>query len=260
MDIVMPGMNGYQATRGLAERSRNARHSDCHGDSRDMKPIVPGDCARERSTHSGQAGVARPTGQGTGDARRLTCRRVSAQEPARSAVRTPSRARAPWTRGHRQRGRRCRESRRVGGCGAAHGRELYLVAREEAREVLGVPAPASPRVPVPRAGSWGSPTCAASCCRSSTCARTWQRPDAGLVAHTRVIVVEVIATYPPACWWTRCSGSGASPKRNSPPTCRRPSCVANVTSPARSGAVHEQWPVLGLRALVEDPAFSEASS
>jgi len=43
-----------------------------------------------------------------------------------------------------------------------------LVAREETREVLGVPA-STTRVPGARRGSRVSPTCAARFCRSSNC-------------------------------------------------------------------------------------------
>ncbi len=45
--------------------------------------------------------------------------------------------------------------------------ELFLAAREETREVLSVPNSIT-RVPGRRAGCGDWPTCAVSCCRSST--------------------------------------------------------------------------------------------
>ena len=69
MDIVMPGMNGYQATRALANDPRTRTIPDHHGDLQG-----PGDrphlgTAPGRGRLHGEAGVAGPAGrQGPGDA------------------------------------------------------------------------------------------------------------------------------------------------------------------------------------------------
>ena len=109
--------------------------------------------------------------------------------------------------------------------------ELYLVAREEAREVLGVPAPLT-RVPGAKSWCWDWPTCAASCCRSSTCA--YLGGGATPIARRPASWWSTTATSRPVCWSMRCSDSGASPIPSLPPTCRRRSCTAGATSPARS--------------------------
>ena len=81
MDVVMPGINGYQATRTLANDPKTTHHSHRHGhlegagDGQDLGP-APG----RRRLH-GQAGVARPARrEGASHARRLmmTAEKMSA--------------------------------------------------------------------------------------------------------------------------------------------------------------------------------------
>ncbi len=72
MDVVMPGINGYQATRTLANDPKTKHHSHHHGhvegpgDGQDLGP-APG-----RGRLHGQASLARSArGEGAGHARGL---------------------------------------------------------------------------------------------------------------------------------------------------------------------------------------------
>ena len=119
--------------------------------------------------------------------------------------------------------------------------------------------PASRACRAPSPGSKGSPTCAASCCRSSTCASSSAAASRRSRA-TRASWWSTTARFPRACWWMRCSASGASPKASSPAMRRRPWRAASAIWPAPSAARSEQWPVLSLRSVLESPAFAEAAA
>jgi len=136
--------------------------------------------------------------------------------------------------------------------------ELYLVAREEAREVLGVPAPLTR---VPGAKSW---------ILGLANVRGQLLPIIDLRAflgsgvtpqsrNTRVIVVnhrDIPAglLVDEVLGFRRFSDSEFTSDR--PPTIVH--CERYIAGSFRRG--HEQWPVLGLRSLVEDPAFTGASA
>ena len=136
--------------------------------------------------------------------------------------------------------------------------ELYLVAREEAREVLGVPAQLTR---VPGAKSW---------ILGIANVRGQLLPIIDLRAYlgsgptpsartSRVIVVNH-RDIPAGLLVDEVLGfrrfADAEFTADVPPTIVR--CERYIAGSFRRG--EEQWPVLGLRALVEDPAFSEAST
>ena len=136
--------------------------------------------------------------------------------------------------------------------------ELYLVAREEAREVLGVPAQLTR---VPGAKSW---------ILGLANVRGQLLPIIDLRAYlgsgptpnartSRVIVVNH-RDMPAGLVVDEVLGfrrfADAEFTADVPPTIVR--CERYIAGSFRRG--NEQWPVLGLRALVEDPAFSEASA
>ena len=143
MDIVMPGVNGFQATRELANDPRHAaipvimvttkgQETDRIWGMRQgavdylVKPVSTGNSWRRRRPLRCYA--AEPM---TDDARTL-------RAPARPAVRAVARAGARW------RAARCTGQERDAAASAngsasrsASGGETFLVAREETREVLG---------------------------------------------------------------------------------------------------------------------------
>jgi twitching motility protein PilI len=136
--------------------------------------------------------------------------------------------------------------------------ELYLVAREEAREVLGVPAQLTR---VPGAKSW---------ILGLANVRGQLLPIIDLRAYlgsgatpnargSRVIVVNH-RDIPAGLVVDEVLGfrrfADAEFTADVPPTIVR--CERYIAGSFRRAS--EQWPVLGLRALVEDPAFAEASA
>lgn len=136
--------------------------------------------------------------------------------------------------------------------------ELYLVAREEAREVLGVPAPLTR---VPGAKSW---------VLGLANVRGQLLPIIDLRAYlgagstpasrgARIVVVNH-RDIPAGLLVDEVLGfrrfADAEFTADVPPTIVN--CARYIAGSFRRGA--EQWPVLGLRALLEDAAFLEASA
>jgi twitching motility protein PilI len=136
--------------------------------------------------------------------------------------------------------------------------ELYLVAREEAREVLGVP---SPLTRIPGAKSWilglanirGQlyPMIDLRAYLGSGQTPMSRNSRAIIVNHRDVpvgLVVDEVLGFR--------RFADAEFTADVPSTIV--SCQRYIAGSFRRGA--EQWPVLGLRGLVEEPAFSEASA
>jgi twitching motility protein PilI len=136
--------------------------------------------------------------------------------------------------------------------------ELYLVAREEAREVLSVPTPLTR---VPGAKSW---ILGLANVRGQLLPVIDLRAFLGSGATppsrtTRVIVVNH-REIPAGLLIDEVLGfrrfTDAEFTADIPPTIVR--CEQYIAGSFRRGS--EQWPVIGLRALVEDPLFSGASA
>jgi twitching motility protein PilI len=136
--------------------------------------------------------------------------------------------------------------------------EMYLVAREEAREVMGVPAPLTR---IPGAKSWilglGNirgqlyPIIDLRAYLGSGQTPTSRNSRVIIVNHRDVpagLVVDEVLGFR--------RFADAEFTGDIPETIVR--CERYVAGSFRRGS--EQWPVLGLRTLVEDPAFSEASA
>ena len=139
------------------------------------------------------------------------------------------------------------------------GGETFLVAREETREVLGIPGhgDAHPRREELGEGPGQRARPAA--------AHAGPAPVPGLLrrrppAATRALWWSTTAISPPASWSTRCLGFRrfAEPEFSPepPPTVIR--CDSYLAGAFRRGG--EVWPVLSLKALVESPGFLQAAS
>ncbi len=137
--------------------------------------------------------------------------------------------------------------------------ELYLVAREEAREVLGVPAPLTR---VPGAKSW---ILGLANVRGQLLPiidlRAYLGAGATPASRTARIIVVNHRDIPAGLRGGR--GARLPPLRRCGvhrARCPRRSCNCGryVAGSFRRGT--EQWPVLGLRSLLEDASFLEASA
>ena len=136
--------------------------------------------------------------------------------------------------------------------------ELYLVAREEAREVLGVP---SPLTRVPGAKSWilGLANIRGQLYPMIDLRAFLGSGQTPMSRNSRAIIVNH-RDIPAGLVVDEVLGfrrfADAEFTAEVPPTIVH--CQRYVAGSFRRGA--EQWPVLALRTLVEDPAFSEASA
>ncbi len=136
--------------------------------------------------------------------------------------------------------------------------ELYLVAREEAREVLGVP---SPLTRVPGAKSW---ILGLANLRGQLLPiidlRAFLGSGATPASRNTRIVVANHREIPAGLLVDEVLGfrrfADADFTSDVPPTVVR--CERFLAGSFRRAGEH--WPVLGLRALLEDPGFMEASA
>jgi len=136
--------------------------------------------------------------------------------------------------------------------------ELYLVAREEAREVLGVPTPLTR---VPGAKSWilGLANLRGALLPIIDLRAFLGSGPTPASRNTRVVVANH-REIPAGLLVDEVLGfrrfADADFTADVPPTIVR--CERYVAGSFRRGGEH--WPVLGLRTLLEDPAFMEASA
>lgn len=136
--------------------------------------------------------------------------------------------------------------------------ELYLVARDEAREVLGVPAPLT-RVPGARPWILGLANVRGQLLPIIDLRGFLGAGVSPVSRNSRVIVVNH-RDIPAGLLVDEVLGfrrfSDAEFTADRPSTIVQ--CDRYVAGSFRRGS--EQWPVLGLRALLEDPAFSGGSA
>jgi twitching motility protein PilI len=136
--------------------------------------------------------------------------------------------------------------------------EMYLVAREEAREVMGVPSPMT-RVPGAKAWVLGLANIRGQLFPIIDLRAYLGSGQTPTSRNSRVIIVNH-RDVPAGLLVDEVLGfrrfADAEFTGDVPTTIVR--CERYVAGSFRRGS--EQWPVLGLRGLVEDPAFSEASA
>ncbi|HTW75863.1 MAG TPA: chemotaxis protein CheW [Steroidobacteraceae bacterium] len=136
--------------------------------------------------------------------------------------------------------------------------ELYLVAREEAREVLGVPAPLT-RVPGARSWILGLANVHGQLLPIIDLRAYLETGATPNTRNARVIVVNH-REIPAGLLVDEVLGfrrfADAEFTAEVPPTIVN--CARYIAGSFRRGGEH--WPVLSLRALVEDSAFLEASA
>jgi twitching motility protein PilI len=136
--------------------------------------------------------------------------------------------------------------------------ELYLVAREEAREVLGVPAPLT-RVPGAKGWIMGIANVRGQLLPIIDLRAYLGSGTTPTSRNSRVIVVNH-RDIPAGLLVDEVLGfrrfADAEFTADVPPTIVH--CERYIAGSFRRG--NEQWPVLGLRSLVEDSAFTEASA
>jgi twitching motility protein PilI len=136
--------------------------------------------------------------------------------------------------------------------------ELYLVAREEAREVLGLPSPLT-RVPGAKAWILGLANVRGQLLPIIDL-RAYLGGGATPASRTARIIVVNHREIPAGLLVDEVLGfrrfADAEFSAQAPPTIVN--CARYLAGSFRRGA--EQWPVLSLRTLVEDASFLEASA
>ena len=136
--------------------------------------------------------------------------------------------------------------------------DLYLVAREETREVLGVPA-STTRVPGAKAWIKGLANVRGQLLPIIDLRQFFGSGITPVTRNTRVVVVnhrEIPAglLVDEVLGFRRFAESEFS--GDAPPTVAR--CERYLAGAFRRA--HEQWPVLSLRSVLESPAFAEAAA
>ncbi len=263
MDIVMPGVNGYQATRMLINDPETSLIPIIMVTTKGQETDRVWGTAPRRGGLPGQAGVGAGAGrEGTGRAGRMTSTMSGSDTSLRSLRDRPfellkelekrSRAVAAGNAPETSAGREwVGVAFRMGG-------ETFLVAREETREVLGYPAAVTR---IPGAKNW---------VRGLANVRGQLLPmldlrqflGSGATAsgrNTRVVVVnhrEIPAglMVDEVLGFRRFAETDFNP--DAPPTVIR--CDSYLAGAFRRGG--EVWPVLSLKTLVESQSFLQAAS
>src|SRR5882672_5424301 len=270
MDIVMPGMNGYQATRALANDPRTrtipiimvtskGQETDRIWGLRQgavdymIKPVSPDQLvAKAQGTRSAGRGELQPMTEPSAPPEvQLKSLR---DRPFELLVELERRGRA----GSAQLNQETTAGREWVGVALRMAGDLYLVAREETREVLGVPA-STTRVPGAKAWIKGLANVRGQLLPIIDLRHFLGSGITPVTRNTRVVVVnhrEIPAglLVDEVLGFRRFAESEFS--GDAPPTVAR--CERYLAGAFRRA--HEQWPVLSLRSVLESPAFAEAAA
>ena len=261
MDIVMPGVNGFQATRELANDPSTRTHPGHHGhlEGAGIRPRLgpaPGRrrLPREARRH-GPAGA-----QGAGGPCPLTC--SPASRPCVRSRERPFELLREIDRRARAAAQGQPESTAAGaewvGVAFRLGGEAFLLAREETREVLAYPASVT-RVPGAKPWIRGLSNVRGQLLPVidlraflGAGATTITRSSRVLLANHREIPAGLVVDE--VMGFRRFYESEFS--ADLPPTLLR--CERYLAGAFRRGA--EVWPVFSVRALLESPQFMQAAA
>ena len=264
MDIVMPGVNGYQATRMLNNDPETSSDPHHHGDhqgsgNRSGLGFAPRGRGLSREARV-RSGVGR---EGAGRAGRMTSTMSGSENSLRSLRDRPfellkelekrSRTVAAGARSG------CRRRARMGGGGFPHGRrDLSRGPRGDPRGA-GLSCSDHPHSRREELGEGARQRARAAAADAGSAAVSRQRRDHARSA-TRVWWWSIIGRFRPASSSMKYWDSGVSPSRNSTPKRRRRSirCDVYLAGAFRRGG--EVWPVLSLKSLVESQSFLQAAS